>query len=120
MNNDAMVERMANAMLGEPVTPKGDTLTATDIRYSMSPVYRIKPLVWRQEEYFWYGEVGNSASLHAFIEQRSGWNYEIRADSDGDFVAIKHGWDYPTLDAAKLAAESAYRKLIAEHLEQVT
>jgi len=87
-----------------------------------NPTYRIKPLVWRQDGYFWYGEpaVRDSGTLHVYLEQRSGWNYELRADSDGDFVAIKHGWDYPTLDAAKLAAESAYRSLVAEHLEQVT
>ena len=110
MNNDATVERMANAMLGEPVTPKGDTLTATDIRYSMSPTYRIKPLAWENNTASFLG-----LSVHV-VGKDGLWRWEIV--NDDSWASHAKGYE-STLDAAKSAAESAYRALVAEHLEVV-
>ena len=90
--------------------------------------YTIKPLVWRGRSNYAFAVVGKSVVRdnrdnkgvmklvvdNARLSETRKWDWFIIAGP-----AMFRQGQSKSKDAAKLAAESAYRKLIAEHLEEV-
>lgn len=80
------------------------------------PVYRIKPLVWETES---GGEITKCDIGPYWISAYAWGGWTVQSVGIDEFVAnVAEGTEL-SIEAAKLAAEAAYRKLIAEHLEVV-
>jgi hypothetical protein len=80
------------------------------------PTYRIKPLAWedsRQRQSSW--EARTSAWVCEVVYQDGMYHWTVE---DVHGCGPDRGCE-DTFKAASLAAESAYRKLVAEHLEVV-
>ncbi len=83
-----------------------------------TPTYRIKPLVWM------HTKIGRNERASAACSGTIATVDHERGKGYVWFMQLEDGgWASdgcePTLDAAKSAAESAYRALVAEHLEEV-
>lgn len=89
------------------------------------PTYTIKPLVWEEDANGEYHTDGGWIFSYVFPVGSDGlWAMELKISGEyvtnhaGDLLVCR-AVGLPDAEAAKLAAESAYRRLLAEHLVEV-
>lgn len=84
------------------------------------PTYTIKPLVWKYDgEDDDYEAWGFNCWLHVYKSDSPRlWSFSVQ-DSASAYLRGAEGCGFESHTAAKLAAESAYRKLLEEHLDAV-
>ena len=86
-----------------------------------NPTYRIKPLVWEQQpDGSWLAMGMFGCRVQVWYHHEHGWMWNIENGNFDDSLAHSRPSErLPNTLSAKAAAESAYRKLVAEHLEVV-
>ena len=101
-----------------------------DVGMSDATKYTIKPLVWEKNRNQAHTASCNGR-IYAHVQpitptkhQPCPWAWWVDHHSEYDALVDTYGVPIDdgyadTLDTAKLAAESAYRKLLADHLEAV-